>query len=575
MATRNQMSLVVLKLQLLEDELGKLYQGVELYCSDVINKGADSIRSRVKQEEAIDEFRLAYDTALNFMKKNIMEMEKFTKVPEITQRLKKNGPADTPMFKVISNLQTLRYLKQQFQEMIANLLAEMLQLGNRFLTHQSSGNPAQGFQGANPNTRRGSHTAPIVNVAFATSDNPTAGIGARRASIDTPRHANSKPNLDKRRASYDVHRQNPGLQRWRNEVENAIPESHPAGQDAEVPKSTAARQNQDAQRPISEFPRKSFAEVSRQLEACLVFVMEKRLEIGETDRNEFSDILSLFDGERLSKFMPAKPQLPFSMVSKQDHLIDKLIERIDLLERQISDKSSDLICLEAAVDPLVTDVNEVKSKCEDLEDVATVQYEAVAHLNETVTSMNRDLVDLQQRFESFLRIFAASRSETTKQYVNFDRRMSDVEKTKDGLGKFSGGEKSHQSPVPHQSAPVKGSTVEGRSPIDEADGADEVFDSDKKKTVKFTDMDPETQTDVASDPDRDLSKLRKRKDTYLAGFKEESRKNGMEVGEQIKEIEAKLLAMQKSKRDTVHKASTLFTNGNFGKSSPYELTSNV
>ncbi|CAL1529307.1 unnamed protein product [Lymnaea stagnalis] len=586
-ASRNQLNLVVLKLQLLEDELGKLYEGVERYCNDIINKGAESISRRGTRDGAINEFLVAYEHTLRFIKEKIKQMEKYTRVPRITQRVSKTGPSETPMFKVITNLETLRDLKRQFHQMITNLLSEMMSMGKRFIKNQDPKRLNHDEQKSyKDRTTSGLYADRLDSDTFMESSIP------RRASLDVRSSRDKQvPVFDSRRGSLDLRSSRDGRRtgfdaqkdvplRFKSAFQPLYPRLE-TQQEIQIPKAQVKddlnRAGQDGQISLLDLPRLGFAEVNRHLESCLLFVMDIRLEFGEHEEFNIEDVLSMLHGGGVKQMLTSTSNSSPAASSQQSQSLENLEKRIGALEAIARAKTSEEELVPKTLPPADTErLNIPSQNCEgcdlkvrQLEErhrVLAKDYDDNMPLvKNSIAMIVQEIEELNERFDSFKRIFAASKSESQRMLTTIGRRMSDVE-CKDSSKRLSCGEGAEKGvgqgrrlSTPEGSTSDNGSGV-ARAEVTLSYNGDDVFEEEIKSHANGV---GKGETDVTlsvksgeESVTRDSRSLLDVEERLLARLREETKKDLSGAVEHIQEIDAKLNALQELQKELVEKISS-------------------
>ncbi|KAK6963926.1 hypothetical protein BgiMline_031108 [Biomphalaria glabrata] len=170
--------------------------------------------------------------------------------------------------------------------------------------------------------------------------------------------------------------------------------------------------------------KEQFSHVSQTLETSLVFIMRIRSELSD-ESNENSRIpLQL-------------PRILFSSNSFKS--LDLLLERIKKVEEKVQSNQVSTDMITNIIPQALDDINELKDnalnyvdtvdRIKDLEErVRDLDTETeVTLVKSSIALLDDDVEELKLRFESFLRAFTITKSENFRNFVNIDRRMSDVE----------------------------------------------------------------------------------------------------------------------------------------------------
>ncbi|KAH9499417.1 hypothetical protein Btru_003415 [Bulinus truncatus] len=176
-----------------------------------------------------------------------------------------------------------------------------------------------------------------------------------------------------------------------------------------------------------------FSTVSQILENSLIFVMEKRAEFGENDQDKVSRLQIL----SMNSMKNSSPYLKRDLESTSS--VDKLLERINKLEERVFTNKASTDILSHTVPQALTEIHKLKefvaTTTETLEQFKCLEERMkefdseaeIAMIKSNMVLIDEDIEELKLRFESFLRVFTASKTENVKHFINFDRRMSDVE----------------------------------------------------------------------------------------------------------------------------------------------------
>ncbi|XP_055866884.1 uncharacterized protein LOC106055226 [Biomphalaria glabrata] len=170
--------------------------------------------------------------------------------------------------------------------------------------------------------------------------------------------------------------------------------------------------------------KEQFSHVSQTLETSLVFIMRIRSELSD-ESNENSRIpLQL-------------PRILYSSNSFKS--LDLLLERIKKVEEKVQSNQVSTDMITNIIPQALDDINELKDnalnyvdtvdRIKDLEErVRDLDTETeVTLVKSSIALLDDDVEELKLRFESFLRAFTITKSENFRNFVNIDRRMSDVE----------------------------------------------------------------------------------------------------------------------------------------------------